>query len=70
MFQKAITVVMNDENVPQNWRRQYQFIYESTNTNAQRTKRSLYEQSGKRLVRESLAIFKESGTVFFTIDEL
>ena len=70
MFQKAITLVMNHENVPQNRRGQYQSIYESTFNDALNTKRSSCEQSGGRIVKESLAIFKESGMEFFTIDEL
>jgi hypothetical protein len=70
MFQKAITLVMDHENVPQNRRGQYQSIYESTFNDALNTKRSSCEQSGGRIVRESLTAFKESGKDFFTIDEL
>ncbi|KAI2514250.1 hypothetical protein MHU86_143 [Fragilaria crotonensis] len=55
MFQKAITVVMDHENVPQNWRGQYQSIYESTFNDALNTTPSSCEQSGGRIVRESLA---------------
>ncbi|KAI2509866.1 hypothetical protein MHU86_4577 [Fragilaria crotonensis] len=70
MFQKAITLVMDHENVPQNWRGQYQSIYVSTFNDALNTKRSSCEQLGGRIVRESLTIFKESGKDFFIIDEL
>ena len=70
MFQKAITLVMDHENVPHNRRGQYQSIYESTFNDALNTKRSSCEQSGGRIVRDSLAIFRESGQALFTIDEL
>ena len=61
---------MDHENVPQNRRGQYQSIYESTFNDALNTKRSSCEQSGGRIVRELLTVFKESGKDFFTIDEL
>ena len=65
MFQKAIALVMDHENVPQNRRGQYQSIYESTFNDALNTKRSSCEQSGGRIVRESLAVFKASRNGIF-----
>jgi hypothetical protein len=70
MFQKAITLVMDHENVPHNRRGQYQSIYESSLNDALNTKRSSCKQSGGRIVRDSLAIFRDSGQALFTIDEL
>ncbi len=63
IFQKAITLVMDHENVPQNWLGQYQSINESTFNDALNTERSLCKKFGGRIVRDSLAIFMESGSI-------
>jgi hypothetical protein len=70
MFEQAIKLVMDRENVPDQQRGQFQMLYESVFNEALNTKRSSCEQSGGKIVRQSIAEFAESGEDFFTVDEL
>jgi hypothetical protein len=71
MFQKAFKLVIEQEAVPHHQRGQFQMLYESVFNEALNTKRSFCEQAGGKIVRESIAIFKDQGEEeFFTIDEL
>jgi hypothetical protein len=71
MFQKAFKLVIDQEAVPPHQRGQFQMLYESVFNESLNTKRSSCEQAGGKIVRESIAIFKDQGEEeFFTIDEL
>jgi hypothetical protein len=70
MFEQAIKLVMDHENIPEQQRDQFQMLYESVFNEALNTKRSSCEQSGGKIVKESIAKFAESGEDFFTVDEL
>jgi hypothetical protein len=71
MFQKAIKLVMDHEGVPLHQRGKFQMLYESVFNEALNTKRSSCEQAGGKIVRESIASFREKCVEqFFTIDEL
>ena len=69
MFEQAIKLVMDRENVPDQQQGQFQMQYESVFNEALNTKRSSCEQSGGKIVRQSIAEFAESGEDFFTVDE-
>ncbi|MGL6009651.1 MAG: hypothetical protein ACRC1D_09370 [Culicoidibacterales bacterium] len=70
MFQKAINLVMDHEDVPNHQRMRFRMLYESVFNEALNTKRSSCEQSGGKIVREALSKFEESGEDFFSIEEL
>ncbi len=71
MFQKAFKLVIDQETVPPHQRGQFQKLYESVFNESLNTKRSSCEQAGGKIVRESIAIFKDQGEEeFFTIHEL
>ena len=69
-FQQAIRLVMDHENVPEQQRGHFQMLYESVFNEALNTKRSSCEQSGGKIVRETIAKFKLTGEELFTMDEL
>ena len=63
--------LMDHEAVPLHQRGKFQMLYESVFNNALNTKRSSCKQAGGKIVRESIATFREQGEEeFFTIDEL
>jgi hypothetical protein len=70
MFNKAIELVMDHEDVPERQRVRFQMLYDSVFNEALNTKRSSCEQSGGKIFRESMKKFEESGEDFFTIEEL
>jgi len=71
MFQRAMTLVMDNEAVPSQMRGKFQMLYESVFNESLNTKRSSCEQTGGKIVREAIARFKEKGeSDFFTIEEL
>ena len=70
MFQKAIKLVMDHEDVPEHQRVRFQMLYDSVFNEALNTKRSSCEQSGGKIFRETMKTFEESGEEFFTIEEL
>jgi hypothetical protein len=70
MFEQAIRLVMDHERVGDQQRGQFQMLYESVFNEALNTKRSSCEQSGGKIVRESIAKFAKLEEEFFTMDEL
>jgi hypothetical protein len=70
MFQRAINLVMDRENVAHHQRGRFQMIYESTFNDALNQKRSSCEQSAGDIVRESIVLLRESGSEMFTMEEL
>ena len=58
------------ENVPSHLHLRFQMLYESVFNYSLNTKRSSCEQAGKKIVRKTLAEFRERGEPFFTIDEI
>jgi hypothetical protein len=70
MFNKAIELVMDHEDVPERQRVRFQMLYDSVFNEALNTKRSSCEQSGGKIFRESMKKFEESGEEIFTIKEL
>ncbi len=69
MFQKAFKLVIDQEAVPLHQRGQFQILSKSEFNKSLNTKRSSCEQAGRKIVRESIAIFKDQGEEeFFTID--
>ena len=69
-FQKAINLVMDHENVPEEQRGRFQMLYESVFNEALNTKRSSCEQSGGKIVRSTIAKLELPGEAVFTMNEL
>ncbi len=69
-FQKAINLVMDHENVPEEQRGRFQMLYESVFNEALNTKRSSCEQLGGKIVQSIIAKFELAKEDFFTMDEL
>ncbi|KAI2493383.1 hypothetical protein MHU86_21165 [Fragilaria crotonensis] len=61
---------MDHENVPEQQRGHFQMLYESVFNEALNTKQSSCEQSGGKIVRDTIAKFKLTGEELFTMDEL
>ena len=69
MSHRALQLVMDHENVPARNREKFYMLYDSMYNEALNTKRSLYEQTVGRIVRESFAQLENPGD-FFTMEEL
>ncbi len=69
-FQKAIKLVMDHKNVPEEQRGRFQMLYESVFNEALNTKRSSCEQSGGKIVQSTIAKLELPGEAVFTMNEL
>ena len=62
--------MMDHENVPEQQRGRFQMLYESVFNEALNTKRSSCEQSGGKIVRNTIDEFELTGEDFFTMNEI